>query len=161
MRKLQVAIAILLSVSLCGCSVFDRLKNDPKKIEGANAEIIFKYIEDEDIDALCELFAEDVQVSHDLEAEWEAFFDALDGTPVSYSSLSFPVEGYETDKDGNVTDSHISVNYNNVKTDTGATYEEFGYLIYQVYSEDPSQEGLITFTVCLQDSGEWVTVGES
>nr|MCR5239542.1 hypothetical protein [Prevotella sp.] len=67
----------------------------------------------------------------------------------------------ETDKDGNVTDSHISVNYNDVKTDTGATYEEFGYLIYQVYSEDPSQEGLINFCVYLADLDEWVTVGDS
>ena len=161
MRKFQVALAILMSVTLCGCSILDRLKNDPKKIESANAEKIFEYIKDEDTDALCGLFAEYVQDTHDLEAEWEAFFDAIDGTPVSYSSLSFPGEGYETDPDGNVIDSHLSVNYNGVKTDTGETYDEFGYLIYQAYAVDPSQGGLSNFCVYLADSDEWVTVGDS
>ncbi|WP_034450330.1 DUF5104 domain-containing protein [Butyrivibrio sp. AE2032] len=167
MRNIKRLTAILMcavmALSVCSCSfverVVDKVKNDPKKLEKADAEQIFEYLKNEDIESLCALFSPEVKKHHNLELEWEIFFDNLDGNLVSYKSLSYPGEGGSTDKNGEVIDSHISVNYNGVTTDTGTQYKEFGYYHVRVNRNDPDSEGLTVFTMQLPVSGNWISVG--
>ena len=94
-------------------------------------------------------FSDDVKDTHDLEHEWKRFFEKIDGKVVSYDSISFPGEGMGVDKDGNIYDSHLSINYNNVKTDTGAVYEQFGYYQTRIDTKKPDRQGITLFTVQL------------
>ena len=102
----------------------------------------------------------EVKKEHDLEKEWEEFFDKMDGKADSYKKLSFPNEGVGTDKDGEVYKMHISVNYDSMKTDKGTVYKNFGYYRERVLRDDPEAEGLSTFTMQDPGTGDWITVGD-
>lgn len=84
-------------------------RNYPLKLAREEAEEIFKYLQNKDIDSLTALFSEKVKSSHDIKAEWEEFFNKIDGNIVSYDGLSFPGEGMGIDKENVVFDSHLSV----------------------------------------------------
>ena len=98
--------------------------------------------------------------NHDLEKEWEDFFEKMDGKAVSYKKISFPNEGVGKDENGEVYKMHVAVNYNNLKTDKGTVYKQFGYQHIRVSKSDPDSVGLLTFTMQDPDTGEWTTVGE-
>ncbi len=169
-KRLQDAFRIVLLVFIlafvlsgCGASA-DLERTNPKKLAKKEAEDIFEYIKAEDIDSLVALFSSDVQKSHDLKKEWESFFEELDGKAVSYEGISFPGEGMGVDKKGNIYDSHLSINYNNVKTDNGTTYTEFGYFQTRIDTAHPDREGINIFTFQIVDKegnkGEFITVGD-
>ena len=63
------------------------------------------------------------------------------------------------DKNGEVCDSHISVNYAGAQTDNGTVYEEFGYYHVKASKEDPDSVGITVFTMKDPDTGNWITVG--
>ena len=159
-RISAIVLCALMSFQIFGCALIKNAKNDPKKLEKPDAEKIFEYIKDEDIDSLCDLFSHEVKKNHDLEKEWEDFFEKMDGKAVSYKKISFPNEGVGTDKDGEVYKMHVAVNYNNLKTDKGTVYKQFGYQHIRVSKSDPDSVGLLTFTMQDPDTGEWTTVGE-
>ena len=162
-KIIALLMCLVMALPLFGCSFIenavDRFKNDPKKQEKADAEQIFEYLKEEDIDSLCELFSPEVRKTHSLKSEWKYFFKKLDGNVVSYKKLQYQNEGYGVDKDGEVYDSHFSVNYSGVKTDNGTVYKQFGFYHVRVNKNDPDSEGLQVFTMQIPDTGEWITVG--
>ncbi len=163
-KAAAVFMCLVTALSFFGCSyvnnVVDNYKRTPRVIEKPEAEQIFEYLKDEDIDSLCELFSPEVSKTHDIKSEWKYFFSHLDGDLVSYKKISYPNEGLGVDKDGEVYDSHVSVNYKNAKTDTGKVYSEFGYYRVQVSRDNPDSVGITTFTMLDPDTGKWITVGE-
>ena len=159
-RVSALVLCVLMSFQIFGCALLKNVQNDPKKLEKPDAEQIFEYIKNEDIGSLCGLFSQKVKKEHDLEKEWEEFFDKMDGKADSYKKLSFPNEGVGTDKDGEVYKMHISVNYDSMKTDKGTVYENFGYYRERVLRDDPEAEGLSTFTMQDPGTGDWITVGD-
>lgn len=162
-RITALFMSIVMLISLSACQIVDNaakiINDDPKTGEREYAEQVFEYLKNEDIDSLCELFAPDVRSKHNLENEWKIFFEHMDGKIVSYKGLEYPGEGLEKDKDGEVYDSHISVNFAGVKTDNGTVYEEFGYYHVKVSGDDPDSVGLFVFTMQDPDTGDWITVG--
>ena len=162
-KVLALMMSLVLAFPMFGCTFIDRAvkayEDDPKRDEKEYAEQVFEYLKNEDIDSLCELFAPEVSVEHSLESEWKYFFDHVDGNIVSYKGLKYPGEGIGKDQDGEVYDSHISVNYSEVKTDNGTVYEEFGYYHVKVNRDDPDSVGLVLFTMQDPDTGNWITVG--
>lgn len=162
-RITALLMSIVMLFSLSACQIVDNaakiINDDPKTGEREYAEQVFEYLKNEDIDSLCELFAPDVRSKHNLEYEWKIFFEHMDGKIVSYKGLEYPGEGLEKDKDGEVNDSHISVNFAGVKTDNGTVYEEFGYYHVKVSGDDPDSVGLFVFTMQDPDTGDWITVG--
>jgi hypothetical protein len=162
-RFTALLMSLVMLFPLSGCQIVDNvsksIKDDPKNGEKEYAEQVFEYLKNEDIDSLCELFAPEVSVEHSLESEWKYFFDHVDGNIVSYKGLKYPGEGIGKDQDGEVYDSHISVNYSEVKTDNGTVYEEFGYYHVKVNRDDPDSVGLVLFTMQDPDTGNWITVG--
>ena len=155
-----LVLCALMALQLFGCALIKNVKNDPKNLEKPDAEKIFEYIKDEDIDSLCDLFSPEVKKNHDLEKEWEDFFEKMDGKAVSYKKISYPNEGEGKDENGEVYKMHVAVNYNSVKTDKGTVYKQFGYQHIRVSKSDPDSVGLLTFTMQDPDTGEWITVGE-
>ena len=155
-----LVLCALMALQLFGCALIKNVKNDPKNLEKLDAEKIFEYIKDEDIDSLCDLFSPEVKKNHDLEKEWEDFFEKMDGKAVSYKKISYPNEGEGKDENGEVYKMHVAVNYNNMKTDKGTVYKQFGYQHIRVSKSDPDSVGLLTFTMQDPDTGEWTTVGE-
>ena len=161
-KLLRLILLCILVGLLCGCgstSTADLERRNPKKLARKEADEIFEYIKAEDIPSLVDYFSQDVKDTHDLEQEWKVFFEKLDGKVVSYDSVSFPGEGMGVDKDGNIYDSHLSINYNKVKTDTGAVYDQFGYYQTRIDTKKPDREGVNLFTVQLENK-EFYTVGD-
>ncbi len=163
-NKSIVLIMVLCMITgcLCGCgskSSADMERWHPKKLAKQEAADIFEYIKNEDTKSLVALFSDDVKNTHNLDREWKEFFEKIDGKVVSYDSISFPGEGMGVDKDGNIYDSHLSINYNNVKTDTGAVYKQFGYYQTRIDTKKPNRQGINLFTVQLPDK-TFYTVGD-
>lgn len=162
-KVMALMMSLVIAFPVCSCAFIDRAvkayEDDPKRDEREYAEQVFEYVKNEDIDSLCELFAPEVSVDHSVRSEWKYFFDHMDGNAVSYKSLSYPDEGIGKDKDGEVYESHISVNYKGVKTGNGTEYKQFGYYRVQVNSNDPDSVGMHVFTMQDPETGKWYTVG--
>ena len=162
-KVLALLMSLVIAFSVFGCAFIDRAvkayEDDPKRNEREYAEQVFEFVKNEDIDSLCELFAPEVSENHSLRAEWKYLFSHMDGKAVSYKSLKYPDEGLRKDKDGEVYDSHISVNYNGVRTDNGTKYQQFGYYRVKVNRNDPDSEGMHVFTMQDPETGKWYTVG--
>ena len=142
----------------------DRLERTaPKKLARKEAEQIFEYLKNEDIASLTALFSQDAKDNHDLEKEWKDFFSRIDGKFTGYGGISFPGEGMGVDKEGVIYDSHLSINYNDSVTDTGAVYTQIGYYQTRINTADPRIEGINIFTVMIPgkdgEKGEYITVG--
>lgn len=151
----SVMLIVAVILNFTGCSRFVSDKHLVKK----EAEEIFRMLQDEDIEGLSAKFSKDSRKYHNIEMEWESFFKQLDGKLVSYSGISFPGEGKGVDKDGTVYESHLSVQYNNVKTDTGTVYKAFGYHQTRTDTKTPALEGINVFTMKLPDTGDYISVG--
>lgn len=152
-----ISVALILAVILnfSGCSRFVSDKHLVKK----EAEEIFRMLQDEDIEGLSAKFSKDSRKYHNIEMEWESFFKQLDGKLVSYSGISFPGEGKGVDKDGTVYESHLSVNFKNVKTDTGTVYKDFGYYQTRIDTRNPDLQGINVFTMKDPETGTYYNVG--
>ena len=160
-RIVSFVMIFAVLFSFVGCSIFEG--SDPernaKRLARKEAEEIFKMLQEEDIEGLSALFAEDSRKYHDIEAEWKNFFDHIDGKIVSYSGISFPGEGMGVEQDGVIYDSHLSINYNNVETDNGTVYKDFGYYQTRIDTKDPELEGINVFTVKIPETDTYIDVG--
>lgn len=160
-----ISITLIFAVlfSFTGCSKFIEDLNSErygaKRLAKKEAEEIFKMIQEEDIEGLSALFSEDSRTYHNIEMEWELFFERVDGNIVSYSSISFPGEGMGVDENGEIYDSHLSVNFKNVKTDTGVVYKEFGYYQTRIDTRNPELEGINVFVAQVKGSDTYIDVG--
>ena len=164
-KHVALFMSLVMLFSLSGCQIVDNavktIKDDPKYGEKEYAEQVFEYLKNEDIDSLCGLFAPEVSADHSLKSEWKYFFDHVDGKIVSYKSLRYPNEGQGNDKDGEVYDSHISVDYVGVRTDNGTVYEIFGYFHVKVSRDDPDSVGMTVFSMQDPETGNWISVGDA
>ena len=126
----------------------------PQKAAKSEAKEYFEFLKSKDIQSLEKLFSEDVKNSHDLEKEWAAFFDAIDGNIVSYKIIKVHGEGMNVD-DKKVTFSDLVVSYEDVQTDSGKTYESIDYRQVRVDEKHPGAEGISLFSVILpSDDGK-------
>ena len=151
----SITLILALILNLTGCSRFVSDKHLVKK----EAEEIFRMLKDEDIEGLSAKFSKDSRKYHNIEMEWESFFKQLDGKLVSYSGISFPGEGKGVDKDGTVYESHLSVNFKNVKTDTDTVYKDFGYYQTRIDTRNPDLQGINVFTMKDPETGTYYNVG--
>ena len=119
-------------------------ENNAKK----DAKVYFEYLKKKDIHSLNKLFSSDVQKIHDLEKEWKAFFDAIDGNIVSYEKISYLGAEVSVD-DYKVTYSDIVIRFEGVKTDTGKIYERIDYRQKRVDVTHPESEGISIFSLAI------------
>ena len=135
----------------------------PEKNAKKEAAEYFEYLREKDIQSLNALFSSDVQASHDLQKEWEAFFGALEGNIVSYEKISYAGEEVRIDE-RKVSYSDITIRYENVKTDTGKLYSRLDYRQLRVDNAHPDAEGISIFSLAVPADNskgfEEVNVGE-
>ena len=155
--SITLVLAILLSFT--GCSKFIEDMNSErygaKRLAKKEAEEIFRMLQH----SWCKFYGFGSRKYHNIEMEWELFFDRLEGKVVSYSGISFPGEGMGVDKDGVIYDSHLSINFKNVKTDTGTVYKEFGYYQTRIDTRNPELEGINVFTAQIPGTNTFIDVG--
>ena len=160
---LSVTLIFAILFSFSGCSRINADRNSErygaKNLAKKEAEEIFKMLQEEDIEGLSARFSKDSRKYHNIEMEWESFFKHIDGKLVSYSGISFPGEGMGVDKEGVIYDSHLSVNFKNVKTDKGTVYKEFGYYQTRIDTRNPELVGINVFTMKDPESGTFINVG--
>ena len=180
MKKLKTTWIIILyvcvSVSLlsgCGKSGGNiKGKSRAHEYHAANhakkeAKEYFKYLKDKDTKSLNKLFSSKAQQTHNLDKEWDEFFNAIDGNLESYEKVKAGGEEMYVD-DYKVTYSYIQITYENVKTDTGKTYEEISYNEIRVDNKEPDEEGIKLYVlmipadnekgceeICVGQVGEW------
>lgn len=168
--KKVISIAIfMITLSFCGCSNSNSKtkdyyeRHDPKKLAQEEAVVIFECIKNKNIDELIEYFSEDIKNTHNLQSEWEEFYEFIAGDVQSYKELSFTGEGMEVDKEGVINDSHLSVTFGNVVTTEDKVYE-IGYYHQRISKEHPESQGINLFTVNIRDDKGYIidscSVGE-
>ena len=168
MKMIPFILAIVILFT--SCSVYDKAKEklseaesaidskseeylekyDPKRLAKDEAEEIFEYLKAKDIDKLTALFSKSAGSEQGLKNEWEKFFESIDGNIESYKSLDFPGEGITIDKNGEITDPHLDIEYKKVTTDKGAEYE-IGYYQTRKYPKNTDIEGINLFFVYIYD----------
>jgi len=157
-KSIAILLSLTLLASLASCGNLHPANKAKREAVG-----IFESIKNQDIKKLNALFTEDVRDTHDLDEEWEEFFDSIDGDIVSYGSISSGGEGASYDY-GIVTYSHVVIYINDVKTDTGMVYEYITYNVTCVDKKHPEREGVGLFSLKVpsdNDEGyEEVIVGE-
>ena len=157
-KCLVVFLSMAMLLSLASCS-----ERHPANKAKREAKKIFECIRNEDTKKLNKLFSEDVRDTHDLDDEWDDFFDAIDGNIVSYGKISTRGEGGHYDF-GRTTYSDICIAIEDVKTDTGMTYKEIGYYQVRIDKAHPEREGIAIFSLMLPSDNEKgfeeVVVGE-
>ena len=172
MAKRLLAVAICAAMSLCsGCGAVDKLKEkygevssavdeksneflekyDPKSLAKDEAAEIFEYLKAKDKEKLTALMSKSAGSQSSLDGQWDKFFEFIDGDIESYEYIDMPGEGMTIDKDGVITDSHLSVEFKKVKTSTGKEYSEIGYYQQRKYAKDPSKEGINLFYAYIYD----------
>ena len=138
-------VAVMLSLALL-CSLASCSERHPANKAKKEAVGIFEAIKNHDTKKLNKMFTEDVRDTHDLDAEWEEFYDSIDGNIVSYGSITSGGEEVYYDY-GQVTYSMIVININDVKTDTGMVYESLSYCQTRVDKKHPEREGIGIFSL--------------
>ena len=147
-KGLAVILSLAMLFSLASCS-----ERHPANKAKREAKKIFGYIKNKDTKRLNKLFSDDVRWTHDLDDEWDEFFDSIDGNIVSYGSITTGGEGGHYDY-GKVTYSDIVININDVKTDTGMTYESISYYQIRVDKKHPEREGIGIFSLMMPSDNE-------
>lgn len=173
-----VGVVIFLFL-LSGCGHYDVLEDSvqdsstksssrlyeyhPENNAKKEAEIYFEYLKEKDIQSLIKLFSSEVQNSHNLEKEWTAFFEAIDGNIASYEKITYLGEEVRVD-DFKVSYSDIVIRFENVKTDSGELYKRIDYRQLRVDIAYPEAEGISIFSISIPDNNERgfqeVNVGE-
>ena len=137
LKKITCFILVIAMIaSISGCSLKPHLK-----LVKQDAKKIFELLKNKDADSLSEYFSDDSKKNHNLKEEWKAFFENIDGNIAEYDEISFGGEREEY-REGELYKHHISLIFENVKTDTGIIYEKLVLHLTRVSKGDPSREGI-------------------
>ena len=160
---IKKSLATVLVVSTVCTSASCGMLNPSLKAKKEAADI-FELLKDEDTRKLNKYFSEDVRDSHDLNDEWEVFFDSIDGDIVSYGEIKSGGESEHSDF-GKITFYEIVITIKDVKTDTGMEYEYISYNQIRIDKKHPEREGIGVICVSIpsddDDGCEQVCVGEN
>ena len=156
MKKVfAIILCMTLIFGLCGCYLGSAAKE--RRTAHKQALKFFKYLKNEDIDKLTELFSDNTEYDHDVEQEWEDFFDTIDGDIVSYGRLQ--VTDVEVWYDGGkVSHAIIRVDFRDVVTDEGVTYDRLSY-DYVVKDADKDAVGITVVELTDSDNNSLAVVG--
>ena len=159
-KKFTSVLALALSVttlafSLCGCYIGSAAKE--KRKAHKTALKFFEYLKKEDIEKLTDLFSDNTEYDYDLEQEWEDFFDTIDGKIVSYGRLQvMDIEVWY--EDYKVNHAIIRVDFRDVVTDEGVTYDMLSYN-HVVKDVDKDAIGITVVELTDNDDNSLAVVG--
>ena len=105
------------------------------------ADQVFEYLREKDIQKLSSLFSENQKKNYDLEKEWNNFFEQIDGRIIDYETIDVIVS-QRTFSDGTLTNLLLRIEFKNVKTDTGQVYEQIRYAKTARCNSEPDNEGI-------------------
>ena len=147
-KALAVIISVFLIFSFTSCREFN-----PSYKARKEAVKYFEYLKNKDIDKLYDLFSDDVKDAHDLDKEWEEFFENIDGNIVSYDRIRSGGEEERIDH-GKTTYCMVNIRYENVETDTGKTYDSITFTQIRANKDHPENKGICLFSVRLPADNE-------
>lgn len=158
-KILLVIILFFFSISLTGCSIKET-ETYSTLMAMKEAKSCFEYLKEKDISNLNKLFSENVQKTHDLESEWEEFFDFIDGNIVSYRNYRAASQTLWVDE-WKTTKLIIGVHFYDVETDTGKIYKELGWEKVSIDVNNREKKGINNIYVRFDngDSYQYVSVG--
>ena len=158
-KILVVIILFFFSISLTGCSIKET-ETYSTFIARKEAESYFEYLKEKDIYNLNKLLSENAQKTHNLESEWEEFFDFIDGNVVSYRNLMVASQTLWVDE-WKTTKLIFVVHFYDVETDTGKIYKELGWEKVSIDVNNREKEGINNIYVRFDngDSYQYVSVG--
>ena len=151
-RLSAILVIVLFVFTSCGLKTIkdeDRMVKETKE----EAEQLFEYLKNEDVENLSSLFCQKQQNEHDLSAEWKEFYSELDDKILSYDNLSTMVTQRSV-KDGQITLLVIKVTFKNITMESGKTYEEMGYSTDVRDNVFPEEEGIGVFALTLEKNDD-------
>jgi len=142
-RKIIKTISFVFISMLLLTSCDDKVKEESLLCKEAKEEAdqVFEYLKEEDIQSLSELFSPNKQTTYNLEAEWKSFFESLDGKIKDYDCLKFD-EAQRTFSDGKLYYLTVNVEFTNIETETGHIYEELSYSKILKSDSNNDEEGI-------------------
>ena len=119
---------------------------------------IIRCLNEDDTQGLKDVFCAESQTSKDLEDQIQDGMDFFEGEVTDPNEAN--VDGGESVRDGETVEQHYSIEYYELKTDTGKTYEVIcsGYFICK---EDPDVVGVTYIDIYDEDGnvckiGKWI-----
>ena len=119
---------------------------------------IIRCLNEDDTEGLKDVFCAETQTSTDLDNQIEAGMDFFDGKVDSHFDAG--VDGGESVTNGETVEQHYTIDYYELKTDTGKLYEVIceGYFISE---ENPDKVGVSIINIVDEDGnvckiGEWI-----
>ena len=147
-KGIAVMLSLAMLLSFASCS-----ERHPRNKAIREAKKYFEYLKNEDTKKLNKLFSDDVRDTHDLDEEWDDFYDSIDGNIISYGSITSGGEGGRYDF-GRVTYSDIVIIIEDVKTDTGMEYDSISYYQIRIDKKHPEREGIGLFSLEVPSDNE-------
>ena len=158
MKRLKSIFIILMttimSVVLVGCNgvVMDVTK------EKQQAEDVFNYLKDNDVEGLKSLFCDKIiESSEDLDDQIKEAMDFFGEKIVSYENISAGA-GESFTRDGKTVELSATPRIKGIITDTGEKYEVF-FNTYIIYTDYEDRVGISQLTI-KSDDGRKCVVGD-
>ncbi len=148
----KILIVLLATCLLLGTGCIMNETTEGKKI----GDEVLRCLNEDDTEGLKDIFCAETQTSTDLDAQIEAGMDFFDGKVTkSYTPL---VDGGESVTNGETDKQDYTIDYLNIKTDTGKTYEVIcsGYFICK---DNPDVIGVSEIDIYDED-GNLCKIGE-
>jgi hypothetical protein len=120
------------------------------------AKTNFEYLKKKEISKLIKQFSDEAKSNHDLEREFENFYQSINGNLVSYEHVNCADREKYVDS-WKITKHIFICEFENVQTDTGVIYETLSYSLYRVNNYKPSTVGINVLSI--QDRSTEYTVG--
>lgn len=153
-RVFSLLICVLFVFGTCGCYIGSGA--GMRRREHKKAKVLFGYLQDEDIESIEELFADNASRAADLDRQLDDFFDEIDGDIESYGRIDVSIVEEWVD-DWKTTRAMLQVTFRDVTTDEGVTYDEIVYMSYAVH-QDPDLVGINVMSL-ITDDKEVISVG--
>ncbi len=144
---IMLSLFLLELISFSGCGI-NRVKEETKLLKEAKKEtsVFFEFLKNEDIEGLSNLFNQNKKNTHNLNKEWQTFFDDIDGKITDYERMTFTETRKEV-SEGKITYLVVQAEFKDVKTDTGQVYGEMKYSKIIKANYDTNLEGINDFTL--------------
>ncbi len=151
MIKIFRALSILICMALIstGCTSNNIDEDDAAEVL---VNQVFECLNNEDIEALKELFSNNISAAHDLDEEIADLYKFFDGKIVSYDEFDSG-SSRENIRSGKQTLLVISPWIENVSTDCNKTYE-VRVCAYIVCEEDKDEVGIAGLKIIAEDETE-------
>lgn len=149
-KRILLCFFTMIYIMTSGCSF--EVSDDIDKTGIITGKKVFQYLKDNDYESIKMLFCETTQKDHDLDSELDHMNNLFKGNVLSYDKIRVTNSGSAVNK-GKTENSHVSINIENIITDTGDRFSVSFYELIE-YPENSDHEGIQQLSLWTGDEQE-------